>query len=715
MSNTPLKNSFTKHRIGPSSEEVTKRPVRVNRPAPTEDKPAQKEPDKSQGQPDIFVPQNNQPVVFFQASNRGSTAILADGSKERLGSEEKKEPQRPRRRSDRDDRGGNRDQHDKGPAKARQGRYGGGNGRGRSRSRTMFSLDDTKEKKTRRVYNKFLPDGTPKLRIIPAGGVQEIGKNMTIFEYGNDIIVVDMGLSFPDSEMLGIDYVIPDATYLEEHKENIRGVIITHGHLDHIGAVPHIIEKIGMPRMYGSDVTIGLMKNRMDEYNINYEGRLQVVSPDGDSVQLGVFKINFFRLNHSIPGAMGLEIETPYGRLVYATDWKIDYQPADNKPADLQHIASLGAKGVKMLFSDSTNVDKPGHTMSEAVVEETMNKIISETKNRIVIAMFSTLINRMQQVINAAHKNGRKVMIVGMSMQKSLETAVSIKAMTLPPNTMVTDRQAKNLPDDKLLILCTGGQGEDRAALARMARGEHKTIKIRKGDTVIISSSPIPGNERSVSNVMDMIYRAGGEVIYNKQLDVHTSGHASQEDLKMMIALIKPEYFFPLHGERHKLILHAALATRMGVERSKTVVSSDGQVIELLPNGTVDITDEYIPNGFVMVDGLGVGDVGSIVIRDRQAMAQNGMFVAMAIVDKATGKLKTSPDIISRGFIYMRENEELVNDARSTVRTICQQMYGPGKSPEVSEVRERIRSELSRMLYNRTEREPLVISVVKEL
>lgn len=703
MPNEPIKNSFTKKHIAPSADEVKSRPVQNPRPAPSPD-----------NKPDVYVPQNNQPVVFFQASTKGSTAILADGSKERLGNNGERPaagPPRPPRPAGQPTTAR--------PARPPRPNQGGPRGtrpqRGRSRVRNMFTTDDGREKRPRRTYNKFLPDGTPKLRVIPAGGVEEIGKNMTIFEYGNDIIVVDMGLSFPDSDMLGIDYVIPDSTYLEEHKANIRGVIITHGHLDHIGAIPHMIEKIGMPRMYGSDVTIGLMKNRMDEYNIKYEGRLQVVSPDGESIQLGVFKITFFRLNHSIPGAMGLEIETPYGRLVYATDWKIDYQPADNKPADLQKIAAIGAKGIKVFFSDSTNVDKPGHTMSESVVEETMKKIIEDTKGRIIIAMFSTLINRMQQVINAAAAHGRKVMIVGMSMQKSLEMAVSIKAMTLPPNTLITDRQARSVPEEKIVVLCTGGQGEDRAALTRMAKGEHRTIKIHRGDTVVISSSPIPGNERSVANVMDLIYRAGGEVIYNKQLDVHTSGHASQEDLKMMLALIQPEYFFPIHGERHKLIQHASLAIKMGVAREKTVVSSDGQVIELLPDGKMTITDEYIPNGFVMVDGLGVGDVGNIVIRDRQAMAQNGMFVAMAIVEKSSGKLKTSPDIISRGFIYMRENEELVNEARTVVRNICQQMYGEGKNPELTEVRDRIRNDLSKMLYTRTEREPLVISVVKEI
>jgi ribonuclease J len=695
MPNEPLKDSFTKKHIAPTPDEVKNRPVKAPRPEPST---------QSDKKVDVFIPQNNQPVVFFQASTKGSTAILADGSKERLGADgaRQEQPARPAQ-----------------PKPNRRPQSGGGRGmrpqRGAKRARNMYSVEDSDKKKVRRVYNKFTAEGTPKLRIIPAGGVEEIGKNMTIFEYGNDILVVDMGLSFPDSDMLGIDYVIPDSTYLEEHKENIRGIIFTHGHLDHIGAVPHIIEKIGLPRMYGSDVTIGLLKNRMDEYNIKYEGRTNVVSPDGDSVQLGVFKITFFRLNHSIPGAMGLEIDTPYGRLVYATDWKMDFQPADNKPADLQKIAAIGSKGIKILFSDSTNVDKPGHTMSESVVEETMRKIIDETKGRLVIAMFSTLINRMQQVINAAAAHGRKVMIVGMSMQKSLEMAVSIKAMTLPPNTLITDRQARSVPEEKLVILCTGGQGEDRAALTRMAKGEHKTVKIHRGDTVVISSSPIPGNERSVANVMDLIYRAGGEVIYNKQLDVHTSGHASQEDLKIMLALIKPEYFFPIHGERHKLIHHASLAVKMGVLKEKTIVSSNGQIIELLPDGKMTITDEYIPNGFVMVDGLGVGDVGNIVLRDRQAMAQNGMFVSMAIVERNTGKLKTSPDIISRGFIYMRENEELVNEARNLVRNICQQMYGEGKKPELSEVRDRIRNDLSKLLYTKTEREPLVISVVKEV
>lgn len=705
-----LKDSFSRRSIETDVPKPALKTETTSAPVPTE---------ATEKAPSVFVPKKaDQKVVFYQATARGSTAILADGSKERLPAKKAVEA---RAISATPTTAAQRSTTPSSPSTqsttrpSRPYKSGGGDRRNTRRQARINAGTTTSRPAPKRTYNKFTPDGKPKLRIIPAGGVEEIGKNMTIFEYGDDIIVVDMGLSFPDTDMLGVDFVIPDATYLVEHKENIRGAVITHGHLDHIGAIPYMIEKIGFPRMYCSDVTAGLIKLRLDEHGIQYGDRIQNVSPDGDSIQLGIFKINFFRLNHSIPGAMGLEIETPVGNFVYTTDWKFDYTPADGKPASFQHIASLGGKGIKILFSDSTNAEKPGHTISEAVVEHALSGIIEETKGRIIIAMFSTLINRMQQVINAAHKNGRKVLVVGRSMQQSLEMAIGIKAVTIPPNTLLSERQARNIADEKLVILSTGAQGEDRAALSRMARGEHKMINIKRGDTVVISASPIPGNERSVSAVMDLIYKAGGHVIYNKQLDIHTSGHGSQEDLKLMLALVKPEYFVPIHGERHKLILHAKLAQDLGVERDKCIISSDGQVIECLPDGKIQITDEYIPNGYVMVDGLGVGDVGNIVIRDRQAMAQNGMLVAIGIVDRKTGKLLTSPDIISRGFIYMRESEDLVNDARSLVRKIIAESYEGGKQPDMSEVKERMRRELSRFLYKRTEREPMVIAVLKEV
>jgi len=711
-----LKDSFSTRPIDSDAKEPEKKPEVTSTPVPTQ---------ATEKAPSVYIPKKpDQKVVFYQATARGSTAILADGSKERLPAKVTEQttavtssaPQTSTPRTSAPQTVAPMRTPTR-PARPMGSRMGGRPGEHRNtRRQNRISAGTTTSKPAiKRTYNKFTPDGKPKLRIIPAGGVEEIGKNMTIFEYGDDIIVVDMGLSFPDTDMLGVDFVIPDATYLVEHKANIRGAVITHGHLDHIGAIPYMIEKIGFPRMYCSDVTAGLIKLRLEEHGIVAGDRMQVVSPDGDSIQLGVFKVNFFRLNHSIPGAMGLEIETPAGNFVYATDWKFDYTPADGKPASFQYIAGLGGKGIKVLFSDSTNAEKPGHTISEAVVEQALIGIIQETKGRIIIAMFSTLINRMQQVINAAHKNGRMVLVVGRSMQQSLEMAIGIKAVTIPPNTLLSERQARNIDDSKLVILSTGAQGEDRAALSRMAKGEHKMINIKRGDTVVISASPIPGNERSVSHVMDLIYKAGGHVIYNKQLDIHTSGHGSQEDLKLMIALTKPEYFVPIHGERHKLILHAKLAQELGVDRDKCIISSDGQVIECLPDGKIQITDEYIPNGYVMVDGLGVGDVGNIVIRDRQAMAQNGMLVAIGIVERKSGKLVTSPDIISRGFIYMRESEDLVNDARSMVRKIITESYEGGKQADMSEVKERMRRELSRFLFKRTEREPMVIAVLKEV
>lgn len=708
-----LKDSFSSRPINADAEEPAKKPETAPAPVPVPTKATEKA-------PSVYIPKKpDQKVVFYQATARGSTAILADGSKERLPAKST-EPvtsvsASPARSSTLPTRTPAPHSSSSRPSSSRSGSSRPGERRNSWRQSRIAAGTVTSKPAIKRTYNKFTPDGKPKLRIIPVGGVEEIGKNMTIFEYGDDIIVVDMGLSFPDTDMLGIDFVIPDTTYLVEHKDNIRGGIITHGHLDHIGAIPFIIEKIGFPRLYGSDVTIGLIKQRLDEHGIIYGDRLQTVNPDDESIQLGVFKVNCFRLNHSIPGAMGIEIETPVGSFVYATDWKFDYTPADGKPASFQKIAALGGKGIKILFSDSTNAEKPGHTISEAVVEEALTKIIEETEGRIIIAMFSTLINRMQQVINAANKNGRKVLVVGRSMQQSLEMAIGIKAVTIPPHTLLTEREAKNIEDSKLVILSTGAQGEDRAALSRMAKGEHRMINIKAGDTVVISASPIPGNERSVSHVMDLIYKAGGHVIYNKQLDVHTSGHGSQEDLKLMIALVKPEYFIPIHGERHKLILHAKLAIELGVEKYKCIVASDGQVIECLPDGKIQITDEYIPNGYVMVDGLGVGDVGNIVIRDRQAMAQNGMLVAIGIVERKSGKLVTSPDIISRGFIYMRESEDLVNDARSMVRKIVTEAYEGGKQADMSEVKERMRRELSRFLFKRTEREPMVIAVLKEV
>lgn len=554
-----------------------------------------------------------------------------------------------------------------------------------------------------------------KVKIIPLGGLEEIGKNMTVLEYGDDIIIVDMGFMFPDSDMFGVDYVIPDVSYLQDKKDRIRGAIITHGHLDHTGAIPYIIEKLGFPTLYGTLVTMGMAKQRLEEFGLYERSKLVVIEPEKDVLQLGAFRVNAFRLTHSVPGAIGLEIETPNGRVVYCTDWKFDYTPADNQPVDFRTLAAIGLKGVDLLLSDSTNADRPGHSISEKVVETTLCSSIEEAKGRIIIAMFSSNLSRIQQAINAAHKNGRKVLVVGRSMQQNVEMAVSLKAITLPPNTLIGEREANRFADNQLLILSTGAQGEDRSALTRMASGEHRVIKIKKGDTVIISASPIPGNERSVNNVMDILYKAGAQVIYNKILDVHTTGHANQEDLKLMLALMKPKYFVPLHGERSKLILHGKLAQEVGVAPENVIIGDNGLILEIDSDGKVSPTENHVPAGYVMVDGLGIGDVGNIVLRDRQAMAQEGIFLVFSVYDAKHRRFLNSPDIISRGFIYMRENEQFVNDIRNEIRNFLQRATQGTKAVDLGQVRNELRDFISKMLYEKTERQPMVIPVITEV
>ncbi|MBU6389433.1 RNase J family beta-CASP ribonuclease [Patescibacteria group bacterium] len=495
---------------------------------------------------------------------------------------------------------------------------------------------------------------TEQVKIIPLGGLEEIGKNMTLIEYGRDIIIVDMGFLFPDSDMLGVDYIIPDVSYLDDKKDRIRGVVITHGHLDHIGAIPYLIQRLGFPPIYGTSITIGMVKQRLEEFNLLGRNKLITIEPEKDVLQLGSFRVSTFRLTHNVPGAVGLEIETPNGRLVYCTDWKFDYNPADGQQVDFRTLAAVGSRGVDLLLSDSTNADKPGHTISEKVVEASLSQAVEEAKGRVIIAMFSTMLARIQQTLNVAYRNNRKVLILGRSMQQNVEMAINLKAMVVPPNTMISEREVNRFPDEKVLVISTGSQGEDRAALSRMANGEHRIIKIHKGDTVIISASPIPGNERSVSGVMDMLYKAGASVIYNKILDVHSSGHAYQDDLKLMLALMKPKYFIPLHGERSRLILHGKLAEEVGVAPENIIIGDNGLILEMDNTGKVMPTDNHVPAGYVMVDGLGVGDVGNIVLRDRQAMAKEGVFMIVSVYDGKNHHFLNSPDIISRGFIYMR-------------------------------------------------------------
>lgn len=556
----------------------------------------------------------------------------------------------------------------------------------------------------------------PKLRIIPLGGVEETGgKNCTVIEYKDDIIVVDMGFMFPDESMPGVDYVIPDVSYLEQNKKKIRGLIITHGHLDHIGAIPYVYEKIGSPTIYSAPLTLGLIKSKLEEFALDRAAKLSPIKVGEDILQLGCFKVESFKVNHSIPQSMGFSITTPEGVIVFTGDFKFDHTPADGRSADFSTMAIIGSKKPLALFIDSTNVERPGVSVSEKVLEDSLMSVMERATDRIIVSTFSTLIGRIQQILNVSKKLNRKVCFVGRSMVTTVDIAVSLEAVLVPKDTIIDVKDLNKYSDDRITIVCTGSQGEDNAALTRIATGEHRQIKMKRGDLVILSSSPIPGNERAVSGLMDNLFRAGAKVVYQKLMDVHTSGHANLEDLKLMMALIKPTYLLPYHGERHKLMLQAQVARDMNiVDEEHCLVADDGQVIEF-SKGKGEVTSKRVPASYVMVDGLGVGDVGNIVLRDRKAMAAEGIFVVIVTVDHKTSEVVTSPDIISRGFIYMRENEELVHKARAEVKKLFNIHLKNGQKPDFGMIKQRLRDDLGEFLFRETERRPMVIPVVIEV
>lgn len=555
---------------------------------------------------------------------------------------------------------------------------------------------------------------TPKLRVIPLGGVEEIGKNMTAIEYGNDIMIIDMGLMFPDEAMLGIDYVIPDVSYLEERKDKIRGVVITHGHLDHIGAVPYLIGKLGNPPIFTSPLTAKLVEKRLEEFGLVGKVAVNVIQIGVDVLQFGVFKVESFRLAHSIPDAMGLAVFTPEGMLMYCTDWKLDHTPSDGRPTDLRRIAQLSATQPLALFSESTNIDKQGHSISEREIEKNLVDIFeNHTNGRIMVAMFASLISRIQQVLNASAKTGRKVALVGRSMVDNVDAALSIDAIKLPADTLIDIRDIGKYPDDKICIISTGAQGEEMSGLYRISTGEHRQVRVKKGDTIVLATSPIPGNEKSISSVMDNLLRQGAKVIYNKMIDIHSSGHAYQEDLKLMLSLVQPKHLVPIHGERHKLVMHGQLGQSLGIPAENVLICDNGQVLEF-SGGVGRVSEERVPAGYVMVDGLGIGDVGNIVLRDRRVMAEDGIFVVIVTLDHNTGKMVTSPDIISRGFIYMRENEDLVHAARAEVKKHFSR-HTETRALDANLFKNDIREKLGEFLYTKTQRRPMVVPVVIEV
>jgi len=545
---------------------------------------------------------------------------------------------------------------------------------------------------------------TNKLKIIPLGGVGEIGKNMTAIEYGRNILIIDAGVMFPEHDMLGIDLVIPDyAHYLKDKKDWVRGIVVTHGHEDHIGALPFLLSEVDAP-VYATGLTAGLVELKLQRRGLTGQVSLKIIKPNDQVTVGGLFEVEFFHACHSIPDAVGVAIRTPAGLIVHTGDFKFDYTPAWGDPPDFGALARFGHEGVLALLSDSTNADNPGFTPSEKTVDEGLNKVFREAQGRIILATFGSLVSRVQQIINAAHRHGRVVAIDGRSLEENVERARSLGYLDVPPGVLVELSKLKGRPDHQIAIIATGSQGEPGAALSRMSSGRHRQITIKKGDTVVMSSRVIPGNEQIVGRAINNLFQQGARVIYGKTGNVHVSGHASQEELKLLLSLVKPRYFIPVHGELRHLHAHAELACAQGIPDDHIFVVENGQVIEFDEAGARQ-TDR-IPGGWVFVDGSSVGDTGPVVLRDREILSQDGFVVALVRRDEKTGELLRQPHIITRGFIFVKENLDMIERAEAVVR---EAVLNNRKDPQTA-----IRKALSEMLYNETHRRPMVLPVVVE-
>ncbi|MBR2404159.1 MAG: ribonuclease J [Clostridia bacterium] len=548
-----------------------------------------------------------------------------------------------------------------------------------------------------------------KLKIIPLGGLNEIGKNMTVFSYGNDMIIVDCGMAFPDEEMLGIDIVIPDFSYVVKNSDKIRGVVLTHGHEDHIGGLAYLLKEINVP-IFGTNLTIGLVQNKLKEHNLLSTTKLNRVLP-GDTINLGSFKVEFIRSNHSIPDAVALAIHTPVGVVLHTGDFKIDTTPIQGDMIDLARIGELGKKGVLALMSDSTNAERKGFTKSERMVGSTLEHLFKSTKSRIIVATFASNVHRIQQIINAAVNNGRKIAVSGRSMLNLLEVATELGYMKIPDNALIDIDDIKKYKSHQLTIITTGSQGEPMSALYRMAYSDHRKVEIVKGDLVIISANPIPGNEKLVSNVVNELYKKGA-VVYNDPASVHVSGHACQEELKMILGLAKPKYFIPVHGEFKHLKANADLGALMGIKQSNIFIMDIGKVLELTKDSAK--CTETVQAGLVMVDGLGVGDVGNIVLRDRKHLAEDGLIVVVVTISSETGSIIAGPDVISRGFVYVRESENLMDDIRTIAKNALEG-YEKNKIKDWSTLKNGVKSKISEYLYQETKRKPMILPVIMEV
>ncbi|MBR1443898.1 MAG: ribonuclease J [Firmicutes bacterium] len=551
-----------------------------------------------------------------------------------------------------------------------------------------------------------------KLKVIPLGGLHEIGKNITAFEYGNEIIIVDCGVAFPEDDMLGVDLVIPDFTYLVKNKDKIKGIVFTHGHEDHIGSVPYFLKQVNVP-LYGTKLTIGLIENKLKEHNILTTTDRHCVDA-GDTVKLGSnFKVEFIRTNHSIADSCALAIYTPAGTVVHSGDFKVDYTPIHGEMIDLQRFAEIGRSGVMLFMCESTNVELKGYTMSEKTIGIVFEEIFEESEDqRIMIATFSSNIDRIQQIINSAVKHKRKVAVMGRSMTNVVNTACELGYLKVPEGVMIDINEMRSYIDKELVLIMTGSQGETMSALSRIANGEHKTVEVKPTDKIIISASPIPGNEKSVYRVINDLLKRGADVIYDGLRDIHVSGHARQEEIKLLHALLKPKYFVPVHGEYKHLITHKNLAVELGMNKKNIFVMGIGDVLEI--NKDSARINGYVHAGQVLVDGLGVGDVGNIVLRDRRHLAQDGLMIVVVSMEKESGAVLSGPDIISRGFVYVRESEELIKEARDVVKDALEQC-GERDASEWSYVKTLIKDTLKDYLWRKTKRSPMILPIIMEI
>jgi len=551
-----------------------------------------------------------------------------------------------------------------------------------------------------------------KLKVIPLGGVQEIGKNITVFECEDDIIVVDCGLTFPEDELLGIDLVIPDITYLVKNKEKVRGIILTHGHEDHIGAIPYVLKEISVP-IYGTRLTLGLLENKLEEHGMLKQATLINVK-QGDVIELGCFKVEFIRSTHSIADSVALAINTPVGIIIHTSDFKIDHTPIEGEPMDLARFAELGNKGVLLLMCDSTNIEREGYTMSERTVGNTFEEMFMKARGRIIVATFASNVHRIQQVINASVKFGRKIAVCGRSMLNVVDVAMKLGYLTAPDGTIIDIDDIDRYPPDRITIITTGTQGEPMSALSKMAVSEHKKVEIMPDDLVIISASPIPGNEKLIFRVIDELFKKGANVIYESLAAIHVSGHACQEEIKLIHRLVKPKYFMPVHGEYRHLKQHANLAHELGMPMDHIFIMDIGKVLELTHDSAKIVGN--VPAGRVFVDGLGVGDVGNIVLRDRKHLSQDGLIVIVITTDKETGSLIAGPDIVSRGFVYVRESENLMEQAREVAKNALMKCNGNGnRKSDWSAIKSTIKDDLGSFLYEKTKRNPMILPIIMEI